>query len=304
LVAPSLYQDNRFVFNCGTKAAYGIAETTTFNGAGLIISDNHVFKEEAAATKLFPQWPAPNTFVSHAARIACDEALGDQVKNAKTYLSPTPANDGKVFYAVKKLFGSPYQYEILLVTKLFQDHTLTELFSVEPVLNSPHTYRSYAKAVQINCTDRMGQRSKTDNFDAQGNLVYINLYFENSFEVENGTDIGELRSRICGGVAGTYEGTITMTYKSGVKSEQRISITIEQTGNNVNVTYQTGSGAQGKGAGTLENGRAELQSTTYGCAGAYEAFFKFADDSMTLSLKGDDCGSPLEGNATAKKVKA
>jgi hypothetical protein len=107
--------------------------------------------------------------------------------------------------------------------------------------------------------------------------------------------------------AGTYEGMINVTYKKGGQGEQKISITIEQIGKDLKVSYQTGSGGQGKGAGTLADGGSSegisLQSTAPECPGSYEASLKFADDTVTFSYKGDDCGGPMEGHGTAKRTK-
>jgi hypothetical protein len=73
------------------------------------------------------------------------------------------------------------------------------------------------------------------------------------------------------------------------------------------VTYKAAAGVQGQGVGKIENGTVEsfpLQSTTPGCPGSYEASLKFADDAVTFSFKGEDCAGPMEGNGTAKRVKA
>jgi hypothetical protein len=107
-------------------------------------------------------------------------------------------------------------------------------------------------------------------------------------------------------VAGTYEGMIDVTYKTGGQGEQKLSITVLQTGKDLKVSYQTAHG-QGKGAGTLAgDGSSEaisLQSTAPECPGSYEASLKFAGDTITLSYKGEDCGGPVEGHGTAKRVK-
>jgi hypothetical protein len=161
---------------------------------------------------------------------------------------------------------------------------------------------------------------KTDNFDdvdAKGNLVFINM-LRGEFDIKEGTVLAAVKSRVCGvgaaaaaavnvNVAGTYEGTITTTYKSGGKGEQEISITVESTAwNDFKLAFKTAAGAQGQGVGKFENGTAtsvSLQSTTPGCAGSYESSFKFGDDAVTFSFKGEDCSGPMEGNGTAKKVK-
>ncbi len=117
-----------------------------------------------------------------------------------------------------------------------------------------------------------------------------------------------LLNLVCGvpaiNVAGTYEGTIDVTYKKGGHGEEKISITIEQIGKDLKVSYQLPRG-QGKGAGTLADGGSSvsLQSTAPECPGSYEGTIKFAEDTAILSYKGEDCGGPVDGHGTAKRTK-
>jgi hypothetical protein len=116
---------------------------------------------------------------------------------------------------------------------------------------------------------------------------------------------------VCGAqvpnVGGKYEGMINVTYKTGGQGEQKLSITVEQIGKDLKVSYQTGAGGQGKGAGTLADGGSSesisLQSTAPECPGSYQASLKYAEDAITLSYKGEDCGGPVEGHGTAKRAK-
>jgi hypothetical protein len=319
------YQDGRQVFDC-KKNISATSEATIYNRTGEIISHFKRAEPEAVDPSVFIT-PPPGSVLSMAMRVACDEAvatsLGDQVKNTKlTYLSGTQTGDGDIFFGpTKKPSEPPYQYEALVVTKMFQDHSLTEIFAVKPVLNDPATFRSFAQVGQFNCTEKKGQTFKIDEFDAQGNLVAINLLAEQKIDVmKEGTVFAGVLSRVCGttatnvagtasaaNVSGTYEGTITTSYKKGGQGDQKISITIEQTvWNDFKVAYKTAAGGQGQGTGKFENGTAEsisLQSTTPGCPGSYEASLKFDTDSVTFSFKGEDCSGPMEGNGTAKKVK-
>ncbi len=107
-------------------------------------------------------------------------------------------------------------------------------------------------------------------------------------------------------VQGTYEGTNNMSLNKGGKGEQKISITIEQSGRDLNVSFETASGGRGKGTGKLTGDSAEsisLQSTAAGCPGSYEASFKFAGENLIWSFKGQDCGGPMEGSGTATRAK-
>ena len=70
-------------------------------------------------------------------------------------------------------------------------------------------------------------------------------------------------------VAATYEGTNNTTYK-GAQGEQSISITVEQSGSEVKVSYQTADGGQGKGVGKFVGARVDslsLQSTVQSVLG-------------------------------------
>ena len=226
------YQDGQVVIDCKNHN-FANAETAIYNKAGEIISHFKQAEPEALTPAAFNPIP-PSSVLSGAERFACDESLatslGDQVKNAKlTYFSSTQTQDGDMFYGpAKKAFASPYQHEVLLVTKLFQDHSLADLFAIKLLFNYPYTYRSLASVTQFNCTDEKAQSSKTDNFDAQGNLVFINSPVMSEFNVKDGTVVGILKSRICGAtatnIAGTYEGTLATNYKRGDRENRRFRL--------------------------------------------------------------------------------
>lgn len=128
---------------------------------------------------------------------------------------------------------------------------------------------------------------------------------------KDGSPFARLLNLVCGdpaaSLAGTYEGLITLTYKKGGEGEQKISIMVEQIGRDLKVNYKTASGGQGKGVGTLAGGGSSdaisLQSTAPECPGSYEASLKFAEDTLTLSYKGEDCGGAVEGHGTTKRTK-
>jgi len=117
---------------------------------------------------------------------------------------------------------------------------------------------------------------------------------------------GSQASHVLNKVSGTYEGMNISTYNAGGQGEQKITITVEQTENDLNVTFHTAAGGEGKGTGTLKGNEVEsmsLQSTAAGCSGSYDASFKFADDTVTWSFKGQDCGGSMDGHGTAKRVR-
>jgi hypothetical protein len=307
------YQDGRVVFDCKNNN-FASAETTIYNKAGEIISHIKEGEPEALNPSAFKPMP-PGSLLSAAMQIACNESLatslGDQVKRTKlTYLFGLQNPDGDLFYGPwKKSSQSPYQIELLVVGKFFQDHSLADLFATKPVLNYPYTYRSNAGVHRFNCMDRKAKGSKIDDFDALGNLVFIDTRV-GEFDVQEGTALSAIKSRICSAaavnVAGTYEGMNYIAYKTAAQGEQRFFITIKQDGVDLKATYRTGGGGQGEGVGTLVGAEVtsmSWQSTTPGCPGSYDASLEFAEDSVTWSFKGEDCGGQMEGHGTAKKVK-
>jgi hypothetical protein len=305
-----VYGDTVTVFDC-KKNVVESAENTIYNKAGENIS-----QIKFSVALLTHQLDAPGSMISAAMRIACDESLatslGDQVKRTKlTYLFRTQTGDGDLSYGpATRPSDSPFQYEVLLVTKLFQNHSLADLFAKKPLLNYPSTYRNYAQVVQ--CTDTKGRLLKTDDFDAQDNLVFIDTR-GGEFDVpQEGTALSAAKSHTCGAAAtvdvdGYYQGMSYITFKkTGLQSELSFSITIKQNGADLKVTYLTGGGGQGEGVGTrvgADVNSMTLQGTTPGCPGSYEASFKFAEDSLTWSFKGEDCSESPGGARDRKKAK-
>ena len=67
----------------------------------------------------------------------------------------------------------------------------------------------------------------------------------------------------------------------------------------------TANDTQGEGVGKLTGNRVEtlsLRSTTPNCPGSYSGSLTFADNGVAWSYTGTDCGGPMEGQGTAKKV--
>jgi len=96
------------------------------------------------------------------------------------------------------------------------------------------------------------------------------------------------------------------TYDKGGRGEQKISVVVEQIGSTVNLSVQAAAGGQGKGSGTLSTtvGSIKLQSTAPDCPGSYEGSLKFTGDTLSWSYKGQDCGGPMQGRGTAKRMKS
>ena len=292
------------------------AETTIYDKAGEILS-HYERQEPDALTASGAQSIPPNSVLSTAERITCDDlsraTFADELNDPTLkYLGRTPQGNGDIVYGLPKRIADDI-YEVPMVTKLFEDAAIKQLFAKPPVLNGSSTYRNFAQGAKFNCaaqTVTSGSK-KIENFDAKKHLVYLNLGGANSpVDVQEGSPLSLLRGIVCGPprarLSASYQGMINVTYK-GAKSEQQITLRIERSGNELRVSYDTGSGGQGKGVGVLNNEGTELtmslESTLATCPGSYDASFKFADDALSFSFKGHDCGGSMEGLGTAKRTK-
>lgn len=201
-----------------------------------------------------------------------------------------------------------YQFELLTVLKWHDDHALSEASSGNNVLGLQSSYRSLAQRLQMYCRDRKVQAPRMEYYDAEDNLVSIvvpnplrpmdviaNSLFDSLLKIACGANVG-----------GTYEGMNNTKYENGGQGEQKISITVKQIGSAVNVSFQTASGGQGKGDATIagvEVKSMRLQSTTPECPGTYDASLQFSGETVSWAYKGQDCGGPMEGSGTAKRIK-
>jgi hypothetical protein len=303
------HQDDRVVIDCNAHK-FVSAETTIYNKAGNTLN-HHTRTDIDATTASGGQAIPPNSVLSNAERITCDDLLrvtfADELDDPTLkYLARTPQGNGDIWYGLPERIADD-TYEVPMVTKLFEDGAIKQLFAKAPVLNGSSTYRNFAQRAKLNCAAQtVVSGSKIENFDAQKHLVYLNLGGANSpVDVQAGSPLSSLRSIVCGAaraiLSASYQGTINVTCK-GAKSEQQITLRIERSGNELRVSYDTGVGGQGKGVGVLNNEGTEstmsLESTVATCPGSYDASFKFADDSLSFSFKGRDCGGPLEGDGT------
>jgi CHAT domain-containing protein len=103
-------------------------------------------------------------------------------------------------------------------------------------------------------------------------------------------------------IDGTYEGTFTL---SQVQGEHQISLTFQQSGPEVTVTYRSALGGRGSGKSTVAGNviaAVPLQSEPF-CPGLYTASFKFSGDTVSWTYSGQDCHGPAQGSGIAKKLK-
>jgi tetratricopeptide (TPR) repeat protein len=103
---------------------------------------------------------------------------------------------------------------------------------------------------------------------------------------------------------GDYFGTNTVNEWPG---EAQIALTFQLSGNDVAATYQTSSGARGRGTGTIAGNvikTMSLQSEGVGCPGSFTAEFVFSGDSVSWTYTGQDCSGPQHGHGSAKKTRS
>lgn len=282
--ARGAYEENITVLDC-KKSTMLLAERTIFNSAGEIISH---FKRGDPETLDFSlgEPVKRDTILSTAQTIMCDEQIRASVpsqlaKMKLTYLSPAPSGDGDVFYGPKKtIAGSPYQTETWFVVKSFKEHNFSDVFpAISNIVGLPTGYYIFAELLQINCSERKQRIHKMEYLDQENNLIYLALPPIQPMDVKDGSLFAMVLDAVCGpNVGGRYGGINYATYKSGGQGEQHIVISVEQTESNVKVSFQAAPGGEGKGTGTLADGRVAsmtLESTAPGCPGSYDASFKF-----------------------------
>jgi hypothetical protein len=146
-------------------------------------------------------------------------------------------------------------------------------------------------------------------YDRDDNLLYLAPQIQPILDAKKGSYFEALLNIVCGAsafsIAGNYEGTVDATYQKSGQSEQKISVTIQPNGSDLKVSFQTAGGGQGEGTGKLTGNRVEsisLKSAAPNCPGSYNGSMSFADNSVSWSYKGTDCGGAMEGHGTATKV--
>jgi hypothetical protein len=261
------------------------------------------------------------SILSAGAHIFCDGLetpilSKDQIaKMDFTYLSNTPDGQGDMFYgSTRTTSDSDYKLEFTMVIKLHKDHSYADLAPDITVIGAPKAYRIFAQITELNCADKKVRVPKFEYYDRDGNLSYLVAPQPvQPNDIVDNSPLALLHRAVCGApvsgveqVHGTYEGTNSTTYEKGGEGEQKIAIIVNQTGSDVNVDFEGATGATGKGTGKLAGATIDslsLLNTTQGCSGAYEASLKFANDTVTWTYKGQDCGGPMEGHGTAKRTK-
>jgi CHAT domain-containing protein/tetratricopeptide (TPR) repeat protein len=114
--------------------------------------------------------------------------------------------------------------------------------------------------------------------------------------------LGSSPSKTVGQIEGTYEGTFTINQVTG---EHQISLTFQQSGSEVTVTYRSALGGRGSGKGTIAGNTMATVSlrSEPSCPGLFTASFKFSDDTVSFAYSGQDCNGPGQGHGVANKLK-
>jgi hypothetical protein len=212
---------------------------------------------------------------------------------------------------IKPTSNPAYPIEVLVLSKKNNDQTFADVFPGQNVRGLPPGYRTIAGNVQINCKEKKVLIFDSGYYDKDDHLVYLVITPTPGgqiIDVKDETIFGALLSVICApasNVAGNYDGMNYISYGKDGQAEQKVSVTIQQNGSDLKISFQTPSGASGEGTGKLTGNRAELvslHSTTPECPGSYDGSMSFTDNSLSWSYKGEDCGGAMEGHGTAPKV--
>jgi len=306
------YEDDQTVVACD-KPISALAERTVYNSDGKIIS-HYKFGDPATVELATPI--SPGSVLAAAQRLACDERLWkptfakqDLVDVKYAFLAPSPNGAGNIYYDQAKPINDDAnsQFEVLTFLQYFADRPTSELVAGDSILGFVPVYRTFGQRLRVNCRDRKVLSPKLEYYDAEGNLVMVQLPFpSNPLDPAPGSPYAMLADLVCGlRVAGTYEGVNHAKSTKGGQGDQSITIAVEQNAADLKVVFQTPGGG-GEGTGKLEGNRVKamsLRSTAPACSGTYEASFDFAGDTLNWTFKGQDCAGQMEGQGSAKRTK-
>ena len=312
----AVYKDDEGIVSCKT-AKWAQAEVTYYNRAGQVISHFKRFDPSTIDLSSVGQTLSPTSIGAVAQHLLCDEQLrtpllARQQSIKLSFLAPAAAGDGDIFYgAVEPSADKRFPFTALLVTKFHQAKALANDFPGQNILGLPPSYQTAASRVQIDCADRKAKFEKTEDYDADNNLNYVIAPTSvQAVDITEASPLTLLLNVVCTpsspGVEGTYEGTDKSTYKLGGEAEQKVTVHVVQSGDELTVSFQTPTGAQGKGTGKLSGDTVKsltLQRTAPDCPGSYKGSMKFDGDTMSWSYAGSDCGGSMEGRGTAKRTK-
>jgi hypothetical protein len=320
-----VYEDNLAVIDC-KKSTWKIAEYTIYNRTGETISH---FKAGSPETlDLSTADPVGSgSILSIAQRMLCGNAITTPLLSKEqlsklssaalgeiplTYLAVSGTGDSDLFYGeAHSTELSDFPRETIVVARFRGAQDFSTLAAPgQNVIGTPRQYLSFAEALQFNCSTRKMQIPRTDYYDPDGNWAYLLEAIEpQQLDPKEGSPFGTLLNVQCreshSKYGGPYEGTNNTTYKKGGEGQSKVSISVAQNGDDIEVTFKTASGGQGSGTGKLAGATAPIafQSTTPNCPGSYHGSITFSDTGLSWTYEGEDCGGPMEGHGTANKTR-
>jgi hypothetical protein len=306
------YEDEITVINC-RESTSATTDRIAYTKEGTVLSRYNLGDPQTLISKGTPI--KPGSILFSAMRLACHgfhtPTLTKDMFAKLAYLSRTPNGDGNVYYTPPvQTSASTHQAELVTLLVFDSDRSFADLTGGNETVGLPVGYRSFGQRLKANCTERKLLSPKLDYFDSSGNWLYVTIpSFEETIQPKPGTLFARLLTMACGAdtnVSGTYIGTNRTTYKDGPKGEQKITLIVVQTGDQVHVTFRTVLGDYGSGVGKLSGTRIDsmsLQSdSSLQCAGSYDAQIEFAGNDAKWSFKGKDCTGVMEGQGTATKT--
>ena len=307
------YEDDLTVLDC-KKSVFALAERTVYNIGGEIIFH---FKSGEPESLDLSQWVSPTAMLALAERIVCDEHLRALLPSKAqfdnmhlSYLANTPVGDGFFYGPIKPTSNPDYPIDVLGVVRMNTDHTLADITKGQDVRGLPPSYRSLGGNIQISCADKKLLGTADEYYDKDNYLVYVVPHTPAmTLDAKDGSIFANLLNVACRSspfnVARNYDGMNYISYGTKGQAEQKISVTVQQNGSDLKVSFRTPDGASGEGTGKLTGNRAEalsLHSTTPSCPGSYDGSLSFADNLASWSYKGEDCGGQMTGHGTANQV--
>jgi TIR domain len=317
LTQTAAYRDSETVLDC-QKSIFAEASYTYYNKSGEAVSHYKSTEPKLLDLSSVGQPIKPGSVVSAAQQLLCDEQQRQPILNKQqlsdmklSFLAPTTAGDGDIFYQPEDSKPGATEIATILVLKYHESRALASLFHNQNYRGLSVNYRTEVSRLQGNCKTRKFHFKIIEQYDNLNNLVRAESSSAQEWkDVIVSSPLAQWLDLACNpphfGVEGIYEGTVDAKYNKGGEGEQKISIKVDQVGDELSVIFQTAAGGQGKGTGKLIGADVNdfsLQSTTPGCAGSYTGSLTFEGDTVRWSYKGDDCGGQMEGHGTAKRAK-
>ena len=303
------YEQDTEVLDC-KKSLQALAERIVFNKSGDIAFKFKWGNPEKLDLSIGGPIP-PNSILSVSERIMCDEDTKMSIisKDAiermpLTLLSSTVIGDGEIYYGPKKdISNGSYTIAMPAIIKLHKDHEMAEIAPKQTILGFQALYRTLVQPLQFDCANKKVLSVLIEDLDAEGNLLYLGAKSQ-EFDVR-ANPFASLFAIACEGqISGTYVGTNELTTAKGGEGAQKISVVIVQSQNNLNVTFETASGGQGNGTGTLTDNKVSslpLKSSAPECPGSYDASLEFSGETVKWTYQGKDYDGPVTGHGTATR---